>query len=262
MRANWVRERLKAGSSTVGSFMGLGSPNVAELLSHAGLDWLVIETEHSALDTSQVEHMLMAISGTAVVPLVRLPSSDPVYIQRALDIGAMGIVVPLVRTPEEARAIVAATRYPPAGTRGFGPLRAAHYMFDSVDYFYRANENLLVVLIVETREAAENLEAIAAVPGVDALFLGPFDLCLSLGLDPMKQPHAEVEFVTDRMLAVGRKSNVAIGIHAMTPELMQKRQAQGFRMISYSTDYMMLADAVRAGLSAFKRDVPAASGYK
>jgi len=262
MRTNSVREKLKAGTPTVGCFMGLGSPNVAELLSHAGFDWLVIETEHSALDSSQVEHMLMAVKGTEVIPLVRLPSSDPVYIQRALDIGAMGIVVPLVRTAEEARAIVAATRYPPAGTRGFGPLRAAHYMFDSKDYFYRADENMLVVLIVETREASENLESIAAVPGVDALFLGPFDLCLSLGLDPMKQPHKEVESVTDRMLAIGQKSNVAIGIHAMTPEQMQKRQAQGFRMISYSTDYMLLADAVRAGLSAFKRDLPTADGYK
>ncbi|MBM3800795.1 MAG: 2,4-dihydroxyhept-2-ene-1,7-dioic acid aldolase [Acidimicrobiia bacterium] len=262
MRTNWVREKLRAGTPTVGCFMGLGSPNVAELMSHAGFDWLVVETEHSALDSSQVEHMLMALKGTEVIPLVRLPSGDPVFIQRALDIGAMGIVAPLVRTAEEARAIVAATRYPPAGTRGFGPLRAAHYMFDSKDYFYRANENLLVVLIVETREAAENLEAIAAVPGVDALFLGPFDLCLSLGLDPMKQPHAEVEAVTQRMLAASQKTNVAIGIHAMTPEQMEKRQQQGFRMISYSTDYMLLADAVRAGLSAFKRDAPAVEGYK
>jgi 2-keto-3-deoxy-L-rhamnonate aldolase RhmA len=257
MRTNTVREKLKAGQSTLGCFLGLGSPNVAELLSHVGFDWLVVETEHSALDTSQVEHMLMAIKGTEVVPLVRLPSSDQVFIQRAVDIGAMGIVVPLVRSAEEANAIVRATRYPPEGTRGFGPLRAANYMFDSRDYFYRANENLLVVLIVETREAANNLEAIAAVPGVDALFLGPFDLCLSLGLDPMKQPHPEVERITERMLEIGKQARVAIGIHAMSPDQLQKRQLQGFRMISYSTDYMMLADAARAGLAAFRQDTPA-----
>ena len=113
MKKNWVREKLKAGDSTIGCFMGLGSPNVAELLSHAGFDWLVIETEHSALDIGQVEHMLMAVKGTETVPLVRLPSSDWVYIQRALDIGAMGIVVPLIRTAADAQAIVRATRYPP-----------------------------------------------------------------------------------------------------------------------------------------------------
>jgi len=262
MKANVAREKLKAGQSTLGCFLGLGSPNVAELLSHAGFDWLVIETEHSALDTSQVEHMLMAIKGTEAVPLVRLPSGDPVFIQRAVDIGAMGIVIPLVRSANEAKAIVRATRYPPEGTRGFGPLRAANYMLDSRDYFYRANENLLVVLIVETREAIENLEAIAAVSGVDALYLGPFDLCLSLGLDPMKQPHVEVERIIERMLEIGKQSNVAIGIHAMSPDQLQRRQSQGFRMISYSTDYMMLADAAKAGLAAFKRDIPAAEAYK
>jgi 2-dehydro-3-deoxyglucarate aldolase len=262
MKKNWVRERLKAGDSTLGCFMGLGSPNVAELLSHAGFDWLVIETEHSALDIGQVEHMLMAVKGTETVPLVRLPSSDWVYIQRALDIGAMGIVVPLIRTAADAQAIVRATRYPPEGTRGFGPLRAADYMFDSKDYFYGANENLLVTLIVETKEAVENLEAIAAVPGVDVLFLGPFDLCLSLGLDPMKQPYPEVDAIIERMLAIGRKANVAIGIHAMTPEQLGKRQAQGFQMISYSTDYMLMAEAARTGLSAFKRSTPGVDGYK
>ena len=140
MNKNWVRERLKAGDSTLGCFMGLGSPNVAELLSHAGFDWLVIETEHSALDIGQVEHMLMAVKGTETIPLVRLPSSDWVYIQRALDIGAMGIVVPLIRTAEEAHVIVRATRYPPEGTRGFGPLRAANYMFDSKDFLWRERE--------------------------------------------------------------------------------------------------------------------------
>ena len=136
-------------------------------------------------------------------------------------------------------------------------------MFDSKDYFYGANENLLVALIVETKEAVENLEAIAAVPGVDVLFLGPFNLSLSLGLDPMKQPYPEVDAIIDRMLTVGRNANVAIGIHAMSAEQLGKRQAQGFRMISYSTDYMLMAEAARAGLSAFRNEIrPAADGYK
>src|SRR4030095_6271168 len=115
MKKNWVRERLKLGESTLGCFMGLVSPNVAELMSHAGFDWLVIETEHSALDIGQVEHMLMAVKGTETVPLVRWPSWDLVYIQRALDIGAMGIVVPLIRTAADSEAIIRATRYRPEG---------------------------------------------------------------------------------------------------------------------------------------------------
>src|SRR5436190_12615175 len=139
MRANWVREKLGAGQPTIGLFLGLGSPNVAELLSHAGFDWLVIETEHNGLDSAEVEHLLMAMNGADVIPIVRVPSANPVYIQRALDMGALGIMVPMVKSAQEALAIVAATRYPPAGSRSFGPLRASHYSFDNADYLAHAN---------------------------------------------------------------------------------------------------------------------------
>src|SRR5436190_8799875 len=105
MRANWVREKLGAGQPTIGLFLGVGSPNVAELLACAGFDWLVVETEHNGLDSAEIEHMLMAMNGTQAVPLVRVPSSNPVYIQRALDVGAMGVVVPMLRTAAEAQAV-------------------------------------------------------------------------------------------------------------------------------------------------------------
>jgi 2-keto-3-deoxy-L-rhamnonate aldolase RhmA len=252
VRTNWVREKLKAGQATLGCFLGLGSPNVAELLACAGFDWLVVETEHNGLDSAEIEHMLMAMNGTQTIPLVRVPSANPVYIQRALDMGAMGIVVPMLKTAAEAQAVVRATRYPPHGTRSFGPLRATRYSFDNEDYLNRANDNLLVVLILETKEAAENLEAIAAVPGVDGLFLGPFDLCLSLGLNPMKMPFPEVEQVTQRALEVGRKSGVAVGTTAGTPEQLWQLQAQGFTLLGYGPDYRLLAEAARAGLAAFK----------
>ena len=168
MRTNHVRQKLLAHEPTLGCFLGLGSPNAAELLAHAGFDWLVIETEHNALDAAEVQQMLMALNGSETIPLVRVPSANPVYSQRALDMGALGIVVPLVKTAAEADAIVRATRYPPLGTRSFGALRASRYTFDNEDYFQRANDNLLVVLIIETREAVENLEEIAAVPGIGA----------------------------------------------------------------------------------------------
>lgn len=253
MKTNQVREKLRAGKTSLGCFVGLGSPNAAELLAHAGFEWLIIETEHSALDSAEIEHMLMAINGAETVPIVRVPSADPVYIQRALDFGAMGIMVPMVKTVEEAQAVVRATRYPPAGTRGYNPLRAAHYSFDSKDYFYRANDNLLVALILETKEAVQSLEAIASVPGVDVLFLGPFDLCLSLGLDPMKQPHSQVEAVIEQMLSIAKKTGVGTGIHAFNTDQLYKRQAQGFTMISYSADYVLLAEAARTGLEAYRK---------
>ncbi|MBI3466300.1 MAG: 2-dehydro-3-deoxyglucarate aldolase [Planctomycetes bacterium] len=258
MRTNWVREKLCAGQPTLGCFLGLGSPNVAELLAHAGFDWLVVETEHNALDSAQIEHMLMAMNGTETIPLVRVPSSEPVFIQRALDIGAMGVVVPLVKTAAEAQGIVRATRYPPHGTRSFGPLRASHYTFDNQDYLNRANDNILVVLILETKEAAENLEAITAVPGVDAIYLGPFDLCLSLGLNPMQLPLPEIDRAFERALGIGRNSGVAVGAGASTPEQLRQRQAQGCTFLGYGPDYLLMADAARAGLAAFVR--PASGG--
>ena len=253
MKTNWVREKILAGEPTIGCFLGLCSPNVAELLAHAGYDWLLIETEHHALDSAQIEHMLMAISGTNTIPLVRVPSSNPVFIQRALDIGAMGIVVPFVNTADQARAIVRATRYPPAGTRAFGGLRASRYTIDDEDYFNRANDNIIVAPIFETKEAVENLESIAAVPGVDVLYFGPADLSLSLGLNPLHLPLPETEAILERALAIGRKSGVAIGVGCHTPEKLRQLQAQGFTCVSYGGDFRLLADAAHEGLAAFDR---------
>ena len=253
MKTNWVREKILSGQPTIGCFMGLGSPNLAELLAHAGYDWLVIETEHNALDTAQIEHMLMAINGTETIPIVRIPSANPVFIQRALDIGGMGILVPMVKTADEAQAIVDATRYPPQGKRGWGPLRASQYTVDNEDYFNRANDNILVFLLIETREAVENLEAIGAVPGVDVLYIGMWDLCLSMGLNPLHMPHPETDAVIERALEVGRKGDVAIGFGESTPEGLQRCQEQGFTVLGYGPDYYLLLQAARAGLEVFKR---------
>jgi 2-keto-3-deoxy-L-rhamnonate aldolase RhmA len=254
MKTNHVREKLQVGKPTIGCFLGLGSPSVAELMAHAGFDWLVIETEHNGLDSAEIEHMLRAIDGTDTVPLVRVPSSSHVYIQRALDMGAMGVVVPMVKTAGEAEKIVRATRLPPDGARSWGPLRASHYTFDTEDYLRRANENILVVLIIETSEAVDNLEAIAAVPGVDVLNLGPWDMSLSLGLDPQKLPLPEVDAILDRMLEAAGRGVVAVGEGAGTPGELRAAQEKGVTFLSYGGDYGLLARAAREGLNAFVRE--------
>lgn len=253
MRTNWVRQKLLAQEPALGCFLGLGSPNVAELLAHAGFDWLVIETEHNGLDAAEVQQMLMALNGTATIPLVRIPSANPVFIQRALDLGALGIVVPLVKSAEEAAAIVRATRYPPHGTRSFGALRASQYTLDNEDYFQRANDNILVILILETREAVENLEAIAAVPGVDALYFGPFDLCLSLRLNSFQLPFPAVEAIYRHALTVGQRYRRAIGMGVSTVAQLHQRRQEGDTMLSYGADYHLLIAAARAGVIAFRQ---------
>lgn len=251
MRTNHARERLRDGDATIGCFIGLGSPNVTELLAHAGFDWLVLETEHSAVDIAGVEHMLMACNGTNTIPLVRVPTTEGGWVQRALDIGALGVVVPFVETAEQATALVAATRYPPAGRRGFGPLRAGGYTFGNSEYLASIDENILTVAIIETRRAMDNIEDIAAVPGIDALYLGPADLCLSSGMSPLDPRAPElIDEALRELLRVGKNRGVAIGHGAGTPADVRRRHDEGVTMIGYGPDYGLLAAAARAGIAA------------
>ena len=252
MRTNHVREKLKAGQPTVGCFLGMGSPNVAEQMACAGFDYIVIEMEHNGMDMAEVQHMLMAVNASDAVPIVRIPSSDPVFIQRSLDIGALGIIVPLLRSPDQARQVVRATRYPPEGNRGFGPLRASRYTLDYPDYLARANHNILVAFLLETREAMESLEEITAVPGVDALFLGLWDLYLNYGVSPFEMPHPEMDELVERAIRVCAASGVALGIGAATPEDLVRWRDRGLTFLGYGPDYMLLANAARAGIDAFR----------
>ena len=253
MQTNCVREKLRRGEPTIGCFMGLGSTNMAELLGYAGMDWLVIETEHNGLDGAEIQNMLMAIDGTDTVPIVRIPSSNHVYIQRALDMGAMGICVPHVKTAAEAEAIVASTRLPPEGRRSWGPMRGSKYTFDTEDYFNRINDNILVILILETKEAVDNLEAIAAVPGIDVFMIGPWDLSLSLSVNPNNLPLPEIDAVRDQALAICPQYNVAVGDSCQTPEQLRAFQEKGLTFIAYGPDYSLMVATVRAGLEAFDR---------
>ena len=253
MRANTVRQKIRSGQNSFGLFMGMGSTMIAELLAHAGSEWLVVEMEHNGLDMAEVEQILMAMNGTDAVPMVRIPSADPVFIQRSLDIGALGIAVPMVKTAAEAEAIVRATRYPPHGRRSFGPLRASHYTIDYEDYFDKANDNILILLILETAEAVENLEEIANVPGIDVLYIGAFDLCLSLGLNPFDMPLPEIEKVIEHAQDVAERCDVALGIGSGSPEELKQRAAQGFTFLGYGPDYQLLLGTLRPGLEAYRQ---------
>jgi 2-keto-3-deoxy-L-rhamnonate aldolase RhmA len=163
--------------------------------------------------------------------------------------------VPLVRDAKETAAIVKATRFPSSGTRSFGPVRAGRYGLDNEDYFRRANDQVVVVLILETLEALDNLEEIAAVDGVDALYVGPYDLSLSLGIDPFRAGFSELEPIVRRALDVCRKCGVSLGMPVRTPGELLQRRDQGFTFLGFGPDYALLADAAKAANAAF-REVP------
>jgi 2-keto-3-deoxy-L-rhamnonate aldolase RhmA len=255
MLVNRVKQLLADGRPAIGQWLSLPSPAVAEVLTLAGMDWLVIDTEHGPAEWETVEDIIRAVEGTGVTPLVRVVANDPALIKKALDRGALGVVVPLVHTAAQAQAAVAASRYPPEGIRGVAGTRASRYGRDLPQYLAEWNRQVLVACQVETPEAVRHADAIAAVPGVDVLFVGPSDLSATLGY--FRQfDHPEFIAALDRIVQAAAAHGKAAGIMASGADDALVRVDQGFRFISVASDARMLAaaasaahDRVRAGLA-------------
>lgn len=254
MVGNPVKQRLAEGQPAVGQWISLPSPSVVELIASFEPDWLLIDTEHSPAEGETVEHALRAMKGTSVVPLVRVASNDQALIKKALDRGAYGVVVPLVNTMEQAEAAVASAKYPPEGVRGVAGSRANRFGVDLPDYFKQWNSQVLVICQVETAEALENIDAIAAVPGIDVLFVGPNDLSANLNLfrqfdDP------EFKGALDRILTAAARHNIAAGYMANNADEVLERIDQGFRFVSAGSDTRLLAAAASATFGKIKAGV-------
>lgn len=208
---NLLKEKLGKGQAVHGTFVALGHPDVSELLSRAGFDWLLIDGEHGPLGFESMERMLQAMNGSNCTPIIRPQWNDPVIIKRVLDIGAHGVVIPWVNNKKEAVNAVKACRYPPEGIRGWGPRRAAR---GDPDYRATANEEILVAVQVETREALNNLDEIMAVDGVDACYIGPWDLSNNLGYSvPPKWDEAEYLEAFDHVLEVAERHGKPAGMY-------------------------------------------------
>lgn len=190
---NPVKRKLKNGQKTIGGFLQMISPVSAEIMSQSGFDWLIVDLEHSPGDFANLQAQLQAMNGSGVVPFARAPWNDMVAIKRTLDTGVMGVLIPYVNTREEAEAAVAACKYPPAGVRGVaGSPRAAGYTRNTMPYLTSANDEIVVMIAVETMEAVENLDEILAVEGLDGIFIGPVDLASSMGhLGDPAQPEVQ-----------------------------------------------------------------------
>ena len=180
--ANPVRRLLGAGTVPLGTWLMSGCSSTAEAMGHAGFDWLVVDLEHVPIEYAGALHLLQAIAGTTAHPVVRLAWNDGVLAKRALDVGAQTVMFPFVCSAEEAARAVAATRYPPHGTRGFAGMHRGSAYGTKPNYAKRANEAVFCIMQIETAGAIDNLESICAVPGVDGIFLGPGDLSASMGL--------------------------------------------------------------------------------
>ena len=248
MRPNRTKQLLQDGKPAFGTFMALGSTLGAEQLAHAGFDWLVIDQEHGAIDAPLMQGLLQAISTTDTVPLVRVPSVHGDWIGRALDAGAYGVIVPSVNTRAEAEAAVRATRYPPQGERGIGGSRTR--LYGGGDYVQHANEEILLIAEIEHRDGVANAEAILSTPGIDAYFIGPGDLCASLGLPHTWDPDfPEYWSALERVRSAGKATGVPGGIHTSATGV-SKMLGLGYQFIALGFDISFLAQGAAGVLDA------------
>ena len=248
MKRNPVKAALRAGQAQVGTWLSLGSVFAARVMARVGFPWLTVDLEHSPIDWSDAALLFGAIADAGCVPLARVPRGDHDHIKRVLDAGAHGIVVPMVNTVEEARAAIAAAKFPPVGNRSVGgALHALNFNTTAGDYFKHANDELLVILQTESPEGVENAEAIYSLPGVDAIFVGPNDLTFQMrGPDGRDPSPAALEEMLQRVLATGKKVGTPVGLHVQTTEAVQKRIAEGWQFIALASELkMMLNDAER-----------------
>jgi 4-hydroxy-2-oxoheptanedioate aldolase len=253
MRPNTAKRKLKAGQPAIGSMFTAGSPLIAEIMAHKGFDWLAVDLEHSENSLANLQGMLQAICTTPTIPLVRIPCQDVVFIKRALDLGAYGIIVPQVETAEQAEAVVKAASYPPRGFRSWGAPRGLLYGGD--DYFFGAGNEILIAAMIETRRGVQNVTEIMSVDGIDTCWIGPNDLSVSFGHSPEVrelEPDVEeaIETIKQGALAAGK----AAGIQLYTAEAANRRIAQGFSFIGLSTDVRYIGEGAGAMLSRVVRE--------
>ena len=231
---------LRDGEPVVGNWISIGHPKVAEVNGIVGFDFALIDTEHSTTTLDTVEDLVRALDyGSEPRPIVRVGGHDPVEIKRVLDIGVDGIMVPMVETAEEAEDVVSAMRYPPEGIRGVAVGRAAGYGSNFEEYMENANDELLTIVQIETERGVENAAEIAAVDGVDAMFVGPSDLSTSLGAMGDWESE-ELHEAMSRVVEAGDEAGVATGSLAVSPEDVDRWTDVGFDFLIVGTDVRYL----------------------
>src|SRR5437868_6903689 len=246
MRINPVKRSLKNGEPSVGTWLSLGSITAARFMARAGFSWLTTDLEHSLVDWETATHMFAAIADAGCTALARVPANRHDHIKRALDNGAHGVVVPMVNSREEAEHAVAAMLYPPAGNRSVGgSVHALNFDTTANDYYAHANDELLVVLQCEHIQAVENADAIFAVPGIDAIFVGPNDLAASMRGKDGRPPGGEATAqALKHVLETCRKHKVAAGVHCGSAEEVLHRIEEGWQFLAVASELKMMLDGV------------------
>lgn len=247
MRPNRVKQLLKEGKPAIGTFLNIPSIASAEIMANVGFDWLVVDTEHGAMDVSTMHDMLVAISTTNTVPMTRARDNDPAVIKQSLDAGAYGVVIPMVNSPEEAERAVRACKYAPEGNRSAGPGRWRYY--GGADYQRYANDEVMAIIQIEHIDAVNRVDEIVSVPGIDLIHMGPGDLAFSMGLSKglgEKDPaHAEA---VAKVVAATKRAGVPIGTAARSLQDVPVLLEQGFTFIMVMNDVNYLFNSASEAL--------------
>lgn len=241
-----LKLKLAQSTLTIGSWITLGHPAIAEIMAAAGFDWLVLDMEHSVLELSQVQSIIQVLDKQQCPAIVRLTSNHPDQIKRVMDAGATGVMVPMVKSAADAHAAVQSVYYPPRGQRGVGLARAQGYGASFPEYQCWLEENAVVVVMIEHVDAVNVIDNILAVPGIDAYIIGPYDLSGSMGR-PGDLNHPEVEAAIEHILEAGQRANKPGGIHVIEPDpdALQLRIKAGFNFLGYALDIRILDSICR-----------------
>ena len=244
---NRLKQRLCASEVVIGAQLRFGVPAIAELFGKAGFDYVVFDTEHAPQPPIGVQAQLQGLASSEATPIVRVPNNDPDVIRLYLDMGAGGVLVPFVNSAEEAHCAAEVCRYPPQGTRGYGPARASGFGFDT-DYFDEANDNVVCLVIIETAQAVANIDEIFAVEGVDSYIVGPFDLSISLGI-PRECEHPRFKEAVETVLAAahnaGKPPGTDVDAIPCTSETFDAPIRDGYKMLLVDGDEWMLHAACK-----------------
>jgi 4-hydroxy-2-oxoheptanedioate aldolase len=252
MKTNPVKQALAAGEAQVGTWLSFGDVFTARLMARIGFPWLTVDLEHSPIDWQTASLMFATIADSGCVPLARVPRGDHDLIKRVLDGGAMGIVVPMVNTVEEAKTAIAAAKYPPTGNRSIGgSIPALNFDATAGEYYQQANDQTLVILQTESPEGVDNAEEIYSLPGVDAIFVGPNDLYWQMkpadGSDPSAE---EFEAMLQRILAAGKKTGTPVGLHTQSVAEVQQRIDEGWQFLALQSELKMMVSKAQEHVEA------------
>jgi len=246
MKNKALKNKLNNNELTIGSWITIGHPSIPEILSNAGFDWLTIDMEHNSIDNSMMQNLISVIQSKDIAALVRVSKNEEVAIKHALDAGADGIIVPMVKNKDDALKAIEYVKYPPIGRRGVGLSRAQNYGYGFEDYKKWLNESAVIIAQIEHIDGVNNIEDIISTPGIDGIIVGPYDLSGSLGF-PGEFDRDDVQEALQRLEKICLERNFPMGYHVVLPssELFKSIIQKGYKFVALSTDFYFLGESAR-----------------